>query len=209
MVKRDSFTKRKKFFQIGYSLNKEYGMSKRDLFKTPTLGGKVFWTDEHEYRNWRIQYNKTLDSFSPLKPFRLLDPQDRLIASADKKEELLDALPEIIKQEESLLAQDYSDYSFWNKVRDQLGRLGRELLLKVFTLYYLMESEDTPSWAKTTCMGALAYFILPVDLIPDVLVPIGYTDDAAMLAYAIITLAAHITPEIKQKAEDQVRTLLD
>ena len=78
-------------------------MPKRDLFKTPTLGGKVFWSNQHEYKNWKVQYNKTLDSLSPLKPYRLLDPKDRLIASADSKEELLEALPEMIKQVQKVL----------------------------------------------------------------------------------------------------------
>lgn len=183
-------------------------MPKRDLFKTPTLGGKVFWSNQHEYKNWKIQYNKTLDSLSPLKPYRLLDSKDRLIASADSKEELLEALPEMIKQEESSIAADYSGDSFWDKIRQHVTSLGRDLLEKVMILYYVLESEETPGWAKSTCMATLAYFISPLDLIPDMLVPIGYTDDATVVAAAFVTLVAHITPEIKQRAKEQVDTLL-
>lgn len=58
-------------------------MAVRELFKTGTLGGYVFWENVGEFDGWRIQYNKTLDKFGPLKPYRLLDPNNMLIASAD------------------------------------------------------------------------------------------------------------------------------
>jgi len=61
-------------------------MSIRKLYKTPTAGGLVFWEDLAEINGWRIQYNKTLDHISPLKPYRLLDNSNYLIASADSLE---------------------------------------------------------------------------------------------------------------------------
>ncbi len=53
---------------------------------------------------------------------------------------------------------------------------------------------------KAALVGALAYFVLPVDLIPDMLPVIGYTDDAAMLAAAIKLVASHITPDHREAA---------
>ena len=73
-------------------------MSIRRLPGTPTAGGLAFWTDVANEKGWRIQYNKTLDSVSPLKPYRLLDPQDHLWASADQLEELAQALPLLIEE---------------------------------------------------------------------------------------------------------------
>jgi uncharacterized membrane protein YkvA (DUF1232 family) len=49
-------------------------------------------------------------------------------------------------------------------------------------------------------MGAIAYFVLPTDAIPDVLPIIGYTDDAAMLAAAIRLVAGHITDDHREAA---------
>lgn len=49
-------------------------MSIRRLWGTGTVDAGVFWEDKVNENGWRIQYNKTLDSFSPLKPYRLLDP---------------------------------------------------------------------------------------------------------------------------------------
>jgi hypothetical protein len=75
-------------------------MSTRDLVKLPTAGGKVFWTDVVNRDGWRVQYNKTLDKVTPLKPFRLLDPQDYLCASANTVEEMAQALPRLIAKYE-------------------------------------------------------------------------------------------------------------
>ena len=50
-------------------------------------------------------------------------------------------------------------------------------------------------------LGALAYFVLPADVIPDVLPVIGYTDDAAVLAAAIKLVASHITPDHREAAQ--------
>ena len=56
-------------------------MSIRRLWGTGTVDAGVFWEDKVNENGWRIQYNKTLDSFSPLKPYRLLD----LFSSEDCK----------------------------------------------------------------------------------------------------------------------------
>ena len=47
---------------------------------------------------------------------------------------------------------------------------------------------------KAAIIGALAYFVLPFDAIPDMLPVVGFTDDAAVLATAIRLVATHITP---------------
>lgn len=73
-------------------------MSIRRLFGTQTLGGHVFWTLIAEHHGWRVQYNRTLDVASPLKPYRLISPDDLLWASSDTAEEMCAALPELIVQ---------------------------------------------------------------------------------------------------------------
>ena len=176
-------------------------MSVRKLGKSKTGGGSVFWTDKYEYHGWRIQYNKTLDNLSPLKPYRLLDSRDRLMASGDSEEDLVETLPVLMESEEEILAENYSEESLWEKVKST--PILRKLLVNVFTLYYLLEDKTVPKWAKIKIFAALGYFITPFDVIPDVVVPLGFTDDAAIIAYAVVKLASHITPELKRKAENQ------
>ncbi len=73
-------------------------MAIRKLFGTPTLDACIFWSEIANEGGWRVQYNRTLDSYSPLKPFRLLDPDSYLWASADSAEELAEAMPKLIEE---------------------------------------------------------------------------------------------------------------
>ena len=54
---------------------------------------------------------------------------------------------------------------------------------------------------QATLLGALAYFILPFDFIPDMLPILGFTDDAAILATALRIVSSHITPEHREAAK--------
>lgn len=73
-------------------------MAIRKLFGTPTIDAEVFWREIVNQDGWRVQYNRTLDKRSPLKPFRLLDPDSYLWASADSAEELAEAMPQLIQE---------------------------------------------------------------------------------------------------------------
>jgi len=61
-------------------------------------------------------------------------------------------------------------------------------------------SKDTPASSKAIAIGALLYFLNPVDLIPDQIPVIGYLDDLAVLTLAVNALANSMTkqtPELK------------
>ncbi len=86
------------------------------------MEGAVFWTDLVNERGWRIQYNRTLDVFLPLKPFRLLDPNGVLWASADEAEELANELPNMVAefaQKDPLIDQEM--------VQDIMATVAKEL----------------------------------------------------------------------------------
>jgi uncharacterized membrane protein YkvA (DUF1232 family) len=104
----------------------------------------------------------------------------------------------------TLPAEGYSDESFWDKVTRFAKRAGREVIEKALWLHYAAQGEKTPLWAKTTMYGALAYFILPTDMIPDLIPGAGYTDDLGALAAAITTVAVYITPAVRDRAAKQV-----
>jgi uncharacterized membrane protein YkvA (DUF1232 family) len=87
---------------------------------------------------------------------------------------------------------------FWRKLR----RLAAQLPFAedLIAAHYCAFDRQTPLKVKAVLVGALAYFVLPTDVIPDVLPVIGYTDDAAVLAAAIKLVASHITPEHREAA---------
>ena len=98
------------------------------------------------------------------------------------------------------LAQDRESVRrrFWRKLKRVGARLpfAEDLL----AAYYCAFDKQTPRHVQVTLLGALAYFILPFDFIPDVLPVLGFTDDAAVLATAIKLVAVHITPEHRDAA---------
>ena len=82
---------------------------------------------------------------------------------------------------------------FWIKFKRVVAKLpfAEDLL----AAYYCAFDKQTPRHVQATLLGAIAYFILPFDFIPDMLPVLGFTDDAAVLATAIRLVASHITPE--------------
>jgi uncharacterized membrane protein YkvA (DUF1232 family) len=103
-------------------------------------------------------------------------------------------------------AATWEDVSFDDAARDEdtirrgfgvkIRRVGATLpfVEDLLAAYYCAFDRDTPLQVKAALLGALAYFVLPFDVIPDVLPVIGFTDDAAVLATAIRLVATHITP---------------
>ena len=90
--------------------------------------------------------------------------------------------------------------SFWRKTRRVAAQIpfAEDLL----AAYYCAFDRDTPLQVKATLVGAIAYFVLPIDAIPDVLPVLGFTDDAAVLATAIKLVAGHILPVHRDAARN-------
>ncbi len=88
--------------------------------------------------------------------------------------------------------------SFWRKLKGVAAKLpfAEDLL----AAYYCAFDRHTPRHVQITLIGALAYFVLPFDFIPDMLPVLGFTDDAAVLAATIKSVISHITPDHRQAA---------
>ena len=97
-------------------------------------------------------------------------------------------------------AREYSDDSFWSKVAGFAKAAGIEVIERALQLYYTAQSPDTPPWAKRVIIGALGYFVLPADAIPDFIPAAGYADDLGALVMALASVAIYITPAIKEQA---------
>jgi uncharacterized membrane protein YkvA (DUF1232 family) len=80
---------------------------------------------------------------------------------------------------------------FWGKVRSTLGKI--PFTEQVVAAFYCATDAKTPPHAKAVLFAALAYFVLPIDMIPDFVAGLGFTDDAAVLFAAMSTLAPYIT----------------
>ncbi|OHX65602.1 YkvA family protein [Flammeovirga pacifica] len=97
-------------------------------------------------------------------------------------------------------SQVFKEAKFWRKLMKYGKKAGFKLSFYAVTLFYTMLDEDTPNSSKLVIMGALGYFIMPIDLIPDIAPGIGFTDDLAALSSAFFTVALHIKPKHKEDA---------
>jgi len=93
----------------------------------------------------------------------------------------------------------YKEDTLFDKIQKVATSAGLNVIYAALILYYLSISPNVPFKDKLKIYGALGYFILPVDLIPDFL-PAGYTDDFAALVYALNSLWYYITPDMKSDA---------
>ncbi|QJD58335.1 DUF1232 domain-containing protein [Pseudomonas sp. gcc21] len=98
----------------------------------------------------------------------------------------------------------FSEKSYWSKLSRFALSAGREAVEKSLFLYYAAQRPETPKWAKTAMYGALAYFIAPVDTMPDFLPMLGFTDDLAVMAAAITMVSFYINDEVKAKARNKL-----
>jgi uncharacterized membrane protein YkvA (DUF1232 family) len=99
----------------------------------------------------------------------------------------------------------YSEQGFWQKVARVAKQAGYEVIEKALWLYYAAQKPSVPAAAKAVIYGALAYLILPVDAIPDALPVVGFTDDLAILAAAVSSVAMHIDDAVKAQARAKLR----
>jgi uncharacterized membrane protein YkvA (DUF1232 family) len=105
-------------------------------------------------------------------------------------------------------SQHFSDEGFWDKVTRFGAKLGRESLERVATLYYCMCDPDTSWTAKAAIVAALGYFVLPLDVVPDIIPVAGFADDAAIILNATLAVAAYVKEEHRQKARALVNGML-
>jgi len=98
----------------------------------------------------------------------------------------------------------FSESKLWQKVNKVFRRLGMKVIYPVVLLYYLLKSNNVPIQAKTLIAGALTYFIMPLDGLPDFLPLLGYTDDLSLLALTVSKMYKYISPEIMEETRIKI-----
>jgi len=97
-------------------------------------------------------------------------------------------------------ARYFDEIALMEKIKSIAGQAGAMVVYYALILYYLLSDKAVPNRKKLIMVAALGYFILPADLIADVIPGLGFTDDITFLSYAISTAMDYITPELKEKA---------
>lgn len=94
---------------------------------------------------------------------------------------------------------------FWHKLKRNLARIPKAD--EVVAAYYAAFDSNTPFRSKAMLMAALAYFVLPVDVIPDFILGLGFTDDMTVLLTAFGLIRANVTEAHRERARATVEAL--
>ncbi|MGH6924044.1 MAG: YkvA family protein [Propylenella sp.] len=105
---------------------------------------------------------------------------------------------EILRPEEAGQKEARVRARFWPTVKKAVRSI--PFIEEVVAAYYAMLDPATPTSARLTLVAALAYFVAPFDLVPDLILGIGFLDDASVLAAAIAAVRGSIKPEHREAA---------
>ena len=95
----------------------------------------------------------------------------------------------------------YSEERLVDKIAKVAKKAGIKVIYTALLLYYVVKNPKTSKADRAKILGALGYFILPFDIIPDGIPIVGSTDDLAALTWVIYAVAKNVTPEVKAQAK--------
>ncbi|WP_233128694.1 MULTISPECIES: YkvA family protein [Synechococcales] len=82
-----------------------------------------------------------------------------------------------------------------------LRRAGRTLARPALECLELLLDPQTPASAKLTVLAALTYLLVPLDLIPDFIPAVGFSDDLVALTALLGLCTRHRTDAIRLRAQ--------
>lgn len=92
----------------------------------------------------------------------------------------------------------------WEKIGRFAKSAGIQVVYAVLLMFYAFKRKETPFWAKNIIVGVLAYFLSPIDAIPDLTPFLGYTDDLGVLVVGLSAVAAYVNADVKEKAREKL-----
>ena len=93
----------------------------------------------------------------------------------------------------------------WPKVRRVAAHV--PFAADALAVWFCARDEATPVAAKGMMFAALAYFVSPLDAVPDFLAGVGYTDDAAVFMAMLALVGRHLKPRHRQAARAEIERL--
>ncbi|MDR1729298.1 MAG: DUF1232 domain-containing protein [Prevotellaceae bacterium] len=99
----------------------------------------------------------------------------------------------------------FSQSKLLEKLKKVAQKAGAKVVYSVLLLFYVLVDGNVSIKDRAIIIGALGYFIFPVDLMPDLMLALGYTDDLAMVLFSIGKIRKSITPEIELKAKSKLQ----
>lgn len=99
----------------------------------------------------------------------------------------------------------FSESKLIKKLKLYAKNAGIKTVYTVLLLFYAYRRKETPTWARNIILGAIGYFISPIDAVPDLTPILGYTDDIGVLSFGLVTIACYVNKEVKVKAKTKLK----
>ena len=109
-------------------------------------------------------------------------------------------VPSVVK-----LNEERVNRGFWPKMRRVAAKV--PFAAEALSVWYCAKDDETPTAAKGMMLAALAYFVLPTDVIPDFIAGLGYTDDAAVFATLMTLVGRNLKPRHREAAKKSIKRL--
>ena len=132
-------------------------------------------------RREKVSPDVTFDPAAPIAPDRAL-------------------VPSVLRVNEQRVAA-----GFWPKMRRVAAKV--PFASQALAVWYCAKDAETPLRAKGMMLAALAYFVMPVDAIPDVIVGLGFTDDAAVFAALLALVGKNLKLRHREAAKRDIEAL--
>ena len=132
----------------------------------------------------------------------------QVIKEESPTENLQEKVTVYLDENSDKLKKWFSDAQLSVKLGKVAKKVGSVILYPVLLLYNMYKSPNTSSKDKLIIIAPLAYFILPVDLIPDMVLGLGYADDGIALMASLKAIASSITPEIIEQTKSMHKDLI-
>lgn len=130
---------------------------------------------------------------------------DEIKLSVEEIEDLIGKAETMDEEKILNFNKHYSEDGLWKKIKKYAKKVGSSAVYAILLLYFVLQKEEVPMKNKTIIIGALSYFILPTDLIPDVAPGVGYTDDIGVLLAALWQVSIYIDTDVKNQAKGKLK----
>ena len=132
----------------------------------------------------------------------------QVIKEESPTENLQEKVTVYLDENSDKLKKWFSDAQLSVKLGKVAKKVGSVILYPVLLLYNMYKSPNTSSKDKLIIIAPLAYFILPIDLIPDPILGLGYADDGIALMAALKVITSSMTPEIIEQTKSMHKDLI-
>lgn len=107
----------------------------------------------------------------------------------------------IVKKFQEAEKEEFKEPTFWEKIAKVAKKAGLKVIYAALLLYYVMVSKSTSAKDIAIIASALAYFVSPIDIVPDGIPLVGFADDLVVLLFVFKTVRNNVTDEIKSQSK--------